>query len=164
MTFDPILLNTYRTLLETTDLQRAYQEFVRMFRFLRSELERQLPDFRFQSSISENAMEYAYFSFTHPALREKGLKLSVVFVHQAFQLEVWLSGVNRSTQCRWAEQLKICPPPIIVSAEAAHSDYLVRLPVQADLSDGPSTAAAVKTAAETLLELLSLQIEPNGAD
>ena len=164
MTFDPILLNTYHTLLETTDLQRAYQEFVRMFRCLRSELERQLPDFRFQSSISENAMEYAYFSFTSPDLKEMGLKLSVVFLHKPFQLEVWLSGVNRSSQCRWADQLKTCPPPMMVSAQAAHTDYLVRLPVQADLSDGPSTAAAVKTAAETLLELLSPQIEPNGAD
>ena len=36
-----------------------------------------MPDFRFQSSITENAMDYANFSFTNPALKEKGLKLVV---------------------------------------------------------------------------------------
>ena len=77
MNFDPTLLETYRTLLQTTDLQKAYQEFIHLFRFLRNELERQLPDFRFQSSITENAMDYANFSFTNPALKEKGLKLVV---------------------------------------------------------------------------------------
>lgn len=50
MEFDSTLLDTYRTLLQTTDLQRAYQEFIRLFRYLRSELERQLPDCRFQGA------------------------------------------------------------------------------------------------------------------
>lgn len=77
MNFNPALLDTYRTLLQTTDLQKAYQEFIRLFRFLRNDLERQMPDFRFQNSITENAMDYANFSFTNPALKEKGLKLVV---------------------------------------------------------------------------------------
>lgn len=32
MNFDRALLERYRTLLQTTDLQPAYQEFIRMFR------------------------------------------------------------------------------------------------------------------------------------
>ena len=51
MNFDPTLLDTYRTLLQTTDLQRTYQEFIRLFRFLRNELERQLPDFCFRAAL-----------------------------------------------------------------------------------------------------------------
>ena len=66
-------MEIYRILLQTTDVQKAYQEFIRLFRFLGNELERQMPDFRFQSSITENAIDYAYFSFTTPALKEKGL-------------------------------------------------------------------------------------------
>ena len=42
MNFNSTLLDTYRTLLQTTDLQKAYQELIRMFRYLRSEMERQL--------------------------------------------------------------------------------------------------------------------------
>ena len=155
MKFDSSLLKTYRTLLETTDLQRAYQEFIRLFRYLRGELERQLTDCRFQSGISENAMDYAYFSFTNQTLRECGLKLAVAFVYKDFQLEVWLSGVNRDAQRRWASQLKNCPRPVEAAADPAHTDYLLRLPVQADLSDGDAVVAAIKKAVEILLGLLS---------
>ena len=154
MNFDPTLLETYRTLLQTTDVQKAYQEFIRLFRFLRNELERQLPDFRFQSSITENAMDYAYFSFTNPALKEKGLKLVVTFDHKNFRLEVWLSGANRTAQCRWAEQWRICPPPMELTYDPNHTDFVVRLLVETNLCDGGKTAAAVKEAAVQLLQLL----------
>lgn len=155
MNFDPTLLETYRTLLQTTDVQKAYQEFIRLFRFLRNELERQLPGFRFQSSITENAMDYAYFSFTNPALKEKGLKLVVAFDHKNFRLELWLSGVNRTAQCRWAERWRICPPLIELTRDPNHTDFVVRLPVETDLSNGEKTVAAVKEVAVQLLQLLS---------
>lgn len=154
MNFDPALLEMYRTLLQTTDLQKAYQEFIRLFRFLRNELERQMPDFRFQSNITENAMDYAYFSFTDPGLKEKGLKLVVVFDHKNFRLEVWLSGVNRTAQCRWAKQWSVCPPPMELTQEPNHTDFVVRLPVKTELSDGEKMVAAVKEAADQLLQLL----------
>lgn len=154
MNFDSTLLETYRTLLQTTDLQKAYQEFIRLFRFLRNELERQMPDFRFQSSITENAMDYAYFSFTDPGLKEKVLKLVVVFDHKNFRLEVWLSGVNRTAQCRWAEYWRACPSPMELTPNPHQTDFVVRLPVETDLSDGEKTVAVVKEAADQLLQLL----------
>ena len=92
MRFDAALLEEYRSLLQTTGLQRAYGEFVGMFRWLRAELERQMPDFRFQSAVSGSAVGYACFTFTDEALRQKGLKLAVVFDAAGFQLEVWLWG------------------------------------------------------------------------
>lgn len=154
MNFDPALLETYRTLLQTTNLQKAYQEFIRLFRFLRNELERQLPDFRFQSGITENAMDYAYFSFTNPDLKEKGLKLVVAFDHKNFRLEVWLSGANRTTQCRWAERWRACSLPMELTQDPNHTDFVVRLPVETDLSDGEKTVAAVKEAAVQLLQII----------
>lgn len=154
MNFDPTLLETYRTLLQTTDLQKAYQEFIRLFRFLRNELERQMPNFRFQSSITENAMDYAYFSFTDPGLKEKGLKLVVVFDHKNFQLEVWLSGVNRTAQCRWVKQWSVCSPPMELTPDPHQTDFVVCLPVETDLSDGEKTVAAVKAVALQLLQFL----------
>ena len=154
MNFDPALLDTYRTLLRTTDLQKAYQEFVRLFHFLRNELERQMPDFRFQSSVTENTMDYAYFSFTNPALNEKDLKLVGAFDHKNFRLEGWLSGANRTAQCRWAEQWRTCPPPMELTQDPNHTDFVVRLPVETDLSDGEKTIAAVKEPAVQLLQII----------
>ena len=154
MNFDPVLLETYRTLLRTTNLQKAYQEFIHLFRFLRNELERQLPDFRFQNNITENAMDYAYFSFTNPNLKEKGLKLIVAFEHKDFRLEVWLSGFNRIAQCRWSEYLSSCSPSTDLSNDPKHTDFIVRLPVETDLSSGENTVAAVKGTVDQLLKLL----------
>ena len=42
LNFNSTLLDTYRALLQITNLQRAYLELIRMFRYLRSEMERQL--------------------------------------------------------------------------------------------------------------------------
>lgn len=149
MTFDGELLQTYRRILQTTDLQKAYQEFVRWFRFLRVELEKQMPDSVFQGGIAENAMEYAYFQFSDRELKAAGLKLVVAFVHRDFRLEVWLSGVNRAAQCRWAQMLGDCP-----AAEPAddprHRDYILRMPVETGMTDGAADVAAVRAAAEQL--------------
>lgn len=60
-------------------------------------------------------MEYAYFSLTNPGLKDKGLKLVVAFDHRGFWLEVWLSGGNLATQCRWADYWEACPSPMELS-------------------------------------------------
>lgn len=157
MRFDAALLEEYRVLLQTTGLQRAYGEFVGMFRWLRTELERQMPDCRFQSAVSGSAVDYAYFAFADEALRQKGLKLAVVFDAAGFRLEVWLCGVNRAADRRWAGALKDCPPPFEWAGERP-GDWLVRLPAQTDLADGDAAAAAVKDAAERLRALCARRL------
>lgn len=157
MRFDAALLEEYRTFLQTTELQKAYGEFVRMFRWLRTELERQMPDHRFQNAVSGNAVDFAYFTFSDETLRQKGLKLAVVFDAGSFRLEVWLCGVNRAAGRRWAGALKDCPPPFEWAGECP-GDWLVRLPAKADLADGDAAAAAVKEAARQLLDLCALRL------
>ena len=88
MEFNGVLLNHYRELLQNTDLQKAYQEFIRLFRYLRRELKKELPDYTFQADVTENGMDYSYFQFSNKRLKEAGLKIAVVFVHKKFSLEV----------------------------------------------------------------------------
>ena len=56
MYFDPHLLETYRTLLQTTDLQRAYQEFIQLFREIRKDKGRNVPAFVFCKWICKPAL------------------------------------------------------------------------------------------------------------
>ena len=72
-----------------------------------------------------------------------GLKIVIVFVHRDFQLEVWLSGVNRKAQCAWAEKLGAGAPPFLPSQDPARTDYILRAPVAAELSQGPAVLAAL---------------------
>ena len=89
----------------------------------------QKADFRFQSNITENAMDYAYFSFANPGLKEKNLKLVVAFDHKTFRLKVWIFGFNRTAQRRWAEYLSACSSPMELTQDPNHTDFVVRLPM-----------------------------------
>lgn len=150
MQFDRTLISTYRMLLQTTDLQAAYLEWFGFFSSLRTLLERQMPGFRFQKSVSENAMQESYFTFSSEKLRRNGLKLAVVFCHASFTLEVRIAGVNRAVQVRRSDLLR-CQPPFLSSADPAHTDYILRLPVMTDLSCSDTAAADIRQAVRLCL-------------
>ena len=86
MDFQECLLSEYKELLQTTNIRRCYQEFLRLFRYLRVDLEKRMPEFKFQGNIVENSMEYSYFTFTDAALKSKGLKLQLFLSMKAFNL------------------------------------------------------------------------------
>ena len=86
MNFDPTLLETYRTLLQTTDLQKAYQEFIRLFRFLRNELERQLPE--------GQSLHREIYKGTLPAASGPGIEYTVVLFTPADSVD---NGLFRLT-------------------------------------------------------------------
>ena len=153
MKFDSDLLLTYKRLLQTTELEKSYQEFVRLFRYLRIELEKQLTDCKFQGAVVENAMDYSYFQFTNGSLKKKGLKLAVAFVHRDFRFEVWLSGFNRKYQSRYFELLKNKQQPFSLTDDPKRTDYILRilLDTNMDLSDGERVLAEVSAAALELL-------------
>lgn len=153
MIFNTTLLTTYKTLLQTTDLQLAYQEFSRFFRYLRDELEKQFPDCKFQSGISEKALDYTYFSFTNKRMKANGLKIVVLFNHKPFQMEVFISGYNRQYQCLWAKRL-MANPPFELSLDPAHTDYIVRIPVELDISNGYNVAM-LKKVIDQCMQLLN---------
>lgn len=153
MNFDKNLLMTYKKLIQTTELERSYQEFLRLFRFLRVELEKELGDYRFQGNIIENGMDYSYFQFTNDRLKKKGLKIAITFVHRNFQFEVWLSGFNRKIQCNYYELLKDTRQPFSLTEDPKRSDYILRIPLDQnlDLSDGKRVLSEIKDASLRLL-------------
>ena len=153
MKFDQDLLQTYKTLLQTTDLAESYQEFVRLSRYLRVELEKQLTDCKFQGNIVENGMDYSYFQFTNASLKRKGLKLAVTFVHRDFRFEVWLSGINRNRQSIYYELLKAAQLPFALTGDPLKTDHILKIPLDPDmdLADGECVLAEVKAAALEIL-------------
>lgn len=133
MNFNIKYLETYRNLLATTELQLGYQEFIKLFRFLRIELEKELPDFSFSSNIVENNMDFAYFQLTDTDLREKGVKIQVVFVHKSFRFEVWASGYNRKTQCFYYNKLKNQPLKYYLNDNPERIDYIFKAEIEKDI-------------------------------
>lgn len=124
--FDKNKLDMYRYLLATTDIQQAYQEFVDLFRFVRIELEKQLPQYNFSSHIVENRLDFAYFQLTDEALKNKGLKIQVVFVHKTYCFEVWVSRYNRQIQQKYYRILKDQTIKYYLNSLPASIDYIFK--------------------------------------
>lgn len=152
MNFNRDLLNEYKTLLQTTDLIEAYQEFIKLFRFLRIELEKTMTEYRFQGSIAENGMDYSYFLFWNEELKSKGLKIAVVFVHRDFRFEVWVSGFNRKYQSKYYDILKDKEIPFELTSSPTKTDYILRVPADiSDISNGDYVVEKIKSISDELL-------------
>lgn len=153
MIFDAQKLAVYKTLLETTELQEGYQEFIRLFRYLRIELEKELDDFSFSSRIVENRMDFAYFQLLSDELKEKGLKVQIVFVHKEYQFEVWISGYNRKIQCDYYNHLKDQKIKYSLNHNPNRVDYIIKskLPKDIDLSNCSTLTQKLKSEANEIV-------------
>ena len=47
-----------------------------------------------------------YFSFIPESLKQRNLKIAIVFIHEAFRFEVWLAGNNKQVQTQYWELFK----------------------------------------------------------
>ena len=119
-------INDYKNIIQTTNLQQGYQEFIKFFRYLRIYLEKELQDYIFTGNIVENNMDYSYFQFTDKELKTKGLKIVIVFVHKEFNYQVWLSGVNRRIQAEYYNKLKGFNNKYILTTNPEKLDYIFK--------------------------------------
>lgn len=117
-------INEYKKLIQTTNLQKGYQEFIRFFRNLRTYLQKEMPEYAFTGNIVENNMDYSYFQFTNDLLKSKGLKIVIAFVHVDFVYEIWLSGLNREIQRKHYEVLHGTNHSYTLTDNPAKTDYI----------------------------------------
>lgn len=153
MNFDVELLSEYKELLQTTNLRKGYQEFIKLFRYIRVSLEKNMPEYKFQGNIVENGMDYSYFLFTNESLKEKGLKIAIVFVHSNFQFEVWLSGYNRNYQLKYYDLLKGKNIPFQLTDNPARKNYILRVVLEenVDISDADLLTERIQNISDDLL-------------
>lgn len=116
----------YKKLLQTTNLQKGYQEFLKFFRTLRTYLQKELPEYSFTGTIVENNMDYSYFQFSNDALKAKGLKIVIAFIHSEFTYQIWLSGLNREIQCKYYKEFTEKNHPYALTDNPSKTDYIIR--------------------------------------
>jgi hypothetical protein len=91
-------MQIYHQQLLQGEIQQAYRGLMEYMSALKTELHAKYPDYPVSGSLYFGYMDMTYFAILPPALKDKGLKVAVVFLHEAFRFEVWLSGVNRQVQ------------------------------------------------------------------
>ena len=88
----------YRKQLKNGIIQKAYRGLMEYFGTLRTYLKKKYPKYAISGSLYFGYMDMTYFAVTPPQLKERKLKIAVVFLHEEFRFEVWLGGFNKSIQ------------------------------------------------------------------
>jgi hypothetical protein len=91
-------MNEYRKQLAQGAIQRAYRGLMAYIMDLRTHFEKRYPDYAVSGSMYCGYMDMTYFSCIPASLKDRRLKIALVFVHEAFRFEVWLAGSNKQIQ------------------------------------------------------------------
>lgn len=98
-------MNEYREQLEKGAIQKAHQGLMKFVMDLRTRFEKKYPDCAV-SGIYQGYMDMTYFSVVPESLKQRRLKVAVVFVYDTFRFEVWLSGANKQVQTEHWKRIK----------------------------------------------------------
>jgi hypothetical protein len=88
-------IKEYRKQLEKGAIQEAYKGLMEYIMGLKIYFKNKYPDYAVSGSIYYGYMDMTYFSVFPRALKDRDLKIAIVFLHEAFRFEVWLSGKNK---------------------------------------------------------------------
>lgn len=91
----------YKKLLEKGTIIEAYRGLMEYFNTLKIHFRNKYPDYSVSGSIYYGYMDMTYFSIFPKSLKNRKLKIAIVFLHEAFRFEVWLSGQNRTVQAKY---------------------------------------------------------------
>ena len=98
-------ISDYKRQLQQGELQIAYKGILELMGKLRAEFVRKYPHYDV-SSIYQGYMDMSYFSLSTKSLRDKGLKIAIVYLHEKGDFEVWLSARNRDLAKSYASVIK----------------------------------------------------------
>jgi hypothetical protein len=97
-------IREYRLQLKEGRIQTAYKGIMTFMSGMKSHLEKDYPDYS-TSALYFGYMDMTYFAFTPGFLKEKRLKIALVYLHEQGKFEVWLGGSNRKIQAEYIERL-----------------------------------------------------------
>jgi hypothetical protein len=102
----PEYMQEYKKQLDRGYIQEAYRGLMKYIMDLRVYFKNRYPEY-FVSGIYYGYMDMTYFSFSPESLKNRKLKIAIVFVHETFRFEVWLAGSNKKVQSRYWELIKV---------------------------------------------------------
>jgi hypothetical protein len=99
-------MNEYRKQLEKGTIQKAYKGLMEYVLGLRTHFTNKYPDYVVSGSLYYGYMDMTYFSCFPKSLKDRGLKIAIVFLHQPFRFEAWLAGYNKQVQAKYWKLFK----------------------------------------------------------
>ena len=99
-------MDEYKVQIERGVIQIAYKGLMEYLRGLKTYLKSRHPEFYVSSNIYFGYMDMTYFSFTPKSIKDRKLKIAIVFIHETFDFEIWLGGFNKNIQSEYWELFK----------------------------------------------------------
>lgn len=99
-------MDEYKKQLKKGSIQNAYRGLMDYIMDLRTYFNIKYPDHFVPGNIYFGFMDMTYFSFTSRSLKDRNLKVAIVFVHEAFRFEAWLAGVNKNIQEKYWKMIR----------------------------------------------------------
>ena len=99
-------MDEYKQQLAKGSIQEAYRGLMDYLMGLRTYFKDQYPDYSVPGSIYYGYMDMTYFPIFPKALKDRNLKIAIVFLHEAFGFEVWLSGKNKQVMTEYWKLIK----------------------------------------------------------
>ena len=99
-------INEYRNQLAKGEIQKAYKGLMEYIMALRTHFKNKYPDYFVSGRIYYGYMDMTYFSFTPQSLKDRNLKIAIVFIHETCRFEAWLVGYNKGIQQKYWKLFK----------------------------------------------------------
>ena len=95
----------FREQLRNGSIQKAYYALLSYMTGLRTHFQKKYPSYAL-SGLYQGYMDMTYFAIFPPSLKQRDLKIAIVFNYEAFKFEAWLAGSNRKVQQKYWELVK----------------------------------------------------------
>lgn len=96
----------YRKQLKKGAIQKAYRGLMEYIMALKTHFKNKYPAYLVSGSVYYGYMDMTYFSFFPKSLKDRNLKIAIVFVYDTFRFEVWLAGYNKQVQAKYWKLFK----------------------------------------------------------
>ncbi len=96
----------YQKQLQQGAIQRAYKGLLEYLLSLRTHFQKNYPDYSVPGSLYTGCMDMSYFSIVPADLKQRGLKIALVFLHKEMRFEVWLSAYNKQLQSEYWQRIR----------------------------------------------------------
>lgn len=143
-------IDEYRKQLEKGTIKQAYRGLMEYFDVLRLHLQKKYPDYFLSGSVHHGFMDYTYFYFFPKTLKQRKLKIVILFIHDTFRFEVWLAGYNKKVQEKYWRLFKENNwNKYHLSATTKELDYIIDYTLidNADFSDLEALTKTIETGA-----------------
>lgn len=147
-------IRDFREQLEKGSIQKAYRALISYMLSLRAHFKTGHEGLAV-SGLYQGYMDMTYFALFPPSLKQRDLKIAIVFNYDAFRFEAWLAASNRTVQRQYWE---LCQdgqwPGCRVVAPASGIDSIVErdLATGFALGDPDALTASVEKATLSFID------------